>query len=176
MFVTEMGASPSKRWVQGSPFPKHVRSAPKDIKDGEGQSRVPFSHEMATANILVMFVSCQQCCRTGGAGDDCGQCWSSPRVPCYRSRCRHDVCDKLISLPLKSSQGFTLALPCRKLLQNLGLLTGSPARPTARLTSTSPFENLWPAATAGLPWEACPAESCANRAPCFPLSKSARRG
>lgn len=35
--------------------------------------------------------------------------------------------DKLLGLPLSSSQGFTLALPCRKLLQNPGLPTGSPA-------------------------------------------------
>ena len=123
-----------------------------------------------------MCVSCRQCCKTGGAGDDCSQCWPSLRVPCYRSRCRRDGCDKLISLPLKSSQGFMLALPCGTLLQNLGLPTGSPVRLTTRLASASPFENPWPAATAGLLWEACPAKSCASTAPCFPLSKSARRG
>lgn len=105
-----------------------------------------------------------------------GWCWPSWRVLCYRSRCCCDVCDKMISLPLKSRQGFTLALPCRKLLQNLSLPSGSPARLTARLASVSTFEHPWPAATAGLLWDACPAESCTSAAPCSPLSTSAERG
>lgn len=163
------GWHPVSTGCKESPAP-NTRSVPKDVTHGEGEGRAPFSCGMATENIPIVCVSCWQCRGAGGAGDGCDQCWPCSTL-CYQSCCCLGGRDKLLGLPLSSSQGFTL--PCRKLLQNPSPPTGSPADcPHASLLHLP----LTPVASSTTRCCGEPAQLSLAPAPSLSHSESAGRG